>query len=230
MSPESVLLDLWERAAGVPPTLRDDALLHGVASVPQGLGERNAALLALRERLFGPRWPLRSTCPACGAVCEFQVDCRQLVPAVGAGQAAAVHAIEVDGREIRFRLPRADDLREAARAADVPAVARRLLQRCVLDGDVEALTAAAMEALSTRMEALDPGARIVFALACPECGAPWEAPVDVGDALWREVRTSAERTLLDVDALARAYGWSEAEVLSLGPTRRAAYLQLVGAA
>jgi hypothetical protein len=34
--------------------------------------------------------------------------------------------------------------------------------------------------------------------------------------------------LLDVDALARAYGWSEPQVLALSATRRAAYLQLIG--
>mgnify|MGYP001788484044 CR=1 FL=1 len=40
---------------------------------------------------------------------------------------------------------------------------------------------------------------------------------------------AAERVLLDVDALARCYGWTESEVLRLSPTRRAAYLQLAAA-
>jgi hypothetical protein len=47
--------------------------------------------------------------------------------------------------------------------------------------------------------------------------------------LWMRLQLAAERLLLDVDALARAYGWSEAQVLALPPLRRAAYLQMVGA-
>jgi hypothetical protein len=78
------------------------------------------------------------------------------------------------------------------------------------------------------MEALEPGAAVTFDLTCPECGAQWSAPMDCGDVLWSELQVRAERLLLDVDALARAYGWSESQVLALSPTRRAAYLQLIG--
>jgi hypothetical protein len=31
---------------------------------------------------------------------------------------------------------------------------------------------------------------------------------------------------MEVDALARAYGWREADILALSPARRAAYLEL----
>jgi hypothetical protein len=55
----------------------------------------------------------------------------------------------------------------------------------------------------------------------------WQAPLDVGEALWQKVRTAAEHLLLDIDTLARAYGWTEREVLRLSPLRRAAYLQMV---
>ena len=53
--------------------------------------------------------------------------------------------------------------------------------------------------------------------------------LDVGEALTAELQRAAERTLIEVDALARADGWTEAEVLQLSPVRRAAYLQLVEA-
>ena len=52
---------------------------------------------------------------------------------------------------------------------------------------------------------------------------------DIGDMLWQKVRAAAERVLLDIDVLARAYGWTEREVLRLNPLRRAAYLQMVTA-
>ncbi|HJQ82925.1 MAG TPA: GNAT family N-acetyltransferase, partial [Candidatus Binatia bacterium] len=57
----------------------------------------------------------------------------------------------------------------------------------------------------------------------------YAAPLDVGRLLWEKVQIAAERLLLDVDALARAYGWTEREILSLSPGRRAAHLQIVSA-
>jgi hypothetical protein len=70
---------------------------------------------------------------------------------------------------------------------------------------------------------------VSFDLACPACGHAWHSTFDVGEALWAEVQRAAEQSLLEVDALARAYGWTEAEVMALSPVRRAAYLQLVEA-
>jgi hypothetical protein len=94
---------------------------------------------------------------------------------------------------------------------------------------VRELPAQVLDALSQHMESLDPGATVSFALECPQCGVLWQAPLDVGDMVWQKVRAAAERVLLEIDALARAYGWTEREVLRLSPVRRAAYLQMVTA-
>ena len=80
------------------------------------------------------------------------------------------------------------------------------------------------------MEEFEPGASLSFDIACPDCGERWSAAMDVGDVLWSELQSRAERLLLDIDVLARAYGWSEPQILALSPIRRAAYLQLLGAA
>jgi hypothetical protein len=87
-----------------------------------------------------------------------------------------------------------------------------------------------VEELDSHLERLDPGAVVSFALLCPSCNHGWSAAVDVGEAVWAELRRAAERSLIEVDALARTYGWTEGDVLRLSPMRRAAYLQLVGAA
>ena len=47
--------------------------------------------------------------------------------------------------------------------------------------------------------------------------------------LWSELEACARRLLHDVDVLARAYGWTETEVLALGAAP-GAYLELVGGA
>ena len=94
--------------------------------------------------------------------------------------------------------------------------------------DLAAVDDAAIDELGQHLERLDPGALVTFQLVCPACRHEWSAILDVGEALWLELQRSAERTLADVDSLARVYGWTEAEVMQLSPTRRAAYLQLVG--
>ncbi len=233
------VLALWERAACAPPAWRDDAILAAVRgdAAPASLGERNTALFDLRSSLFGPSQALRCNCPHCDAIMEFSVDCAALSQSLAPVEAAtAPQRLVAEGHRIDFRLPDIDDLR--AVADDPQHAVERLLRLCVThcerdDGqpcDPAMLPDSLQQALSDRMEDMEPGATVSFDLACPECGHDWSAPMDVGQVLWTELHHSAERLLLDVDALARSYGWSEAQVLALSPTRRAAYLQLVGAA
>jgi len=231
------LLSLWERTATVAPAGRDDALLAAAyGDAPASLGARNAALFGLRSRLLGPSQPLRCNCPDCAAWAEFSVDCDVLAQALAPkGDAPGVHRLDTDGHRLEFRVPDIEDVRSAAVAeAFGPALVRLCVTRCEREDGApctpDSLPEAVAEALSQRLEELEPGASVTFDLACPECAARWSASMDVGQVLWAELQSRAERLLLEVDALARAYGWSEAQVLALSPTRRAAYLQLVGAA
>ena len=55
----------------------------------------------------------------------------------------------------------------------------------------------------------------------------WLEPFDIASFLWTELHAWASRTLYDVHQLAAAYGWSEAECLSLSARRRGYYLELI---
>jgi len=234
------LLALWEAALGQPTEARAEALL-GAAPEGRGpaftLGERNARLIELHARLFGREIELLSHCPACQAVAQFSADCKALAAQMRPGPAAApTHRLQAHGHAIEFRLPGSADVAQACAAEGEHDFTQRLLERCVLacthEGQsvaVAQLPEPVLDALSQRMEALDPGASVSFTLDCPQCAARWQAPLDVGEMLWRKVRAAAERALLDIDALARTYGWNEREVLRLSPLRRAAYLQMVTA-
>jgi hypothetical protein len=239
LDPEA-LLALWERALRQPAVARDDALLQGLSeavAVPSALGERNVRLLGLHTQLFGCELALLSRCPACKTAAQFGADCEELAKqGLMPPEASLVHRLEVCGYSIQFRLPESADVHAASGGADDDDFAMDLLGRCVLacasDGvqvPARDLPAPVLHALSERMGALDPAASVSFALTCPECAACWDARLDVGQLLWQKLQAAAERILLDVDALARVYGWTETEVLRLSPTRRAAYLQLVGA-
>lgn len=230
----SEVLALWERACAAGADRRGDALLGDAA--PVSLSARNAALMELRVKLFGARQELLAACPACGLALEFTIDCAALADSLKPGDdAAREHVLECDGYRIAFRAPDVDDWHEATRAADfADALLRRAIVGCVRgDGgrcDCAALPARVTDALSDALDALEPGACVDFDLCCPECAAEWSAPMDCAAVLYRELLTRAEAMLVEVDALARAYGWSEAQVLGLSPTRRAAYLQLLGVA
>jgi hypothetical protein len=217
------LLALWERTLAQG---RDAALLQALPDAPRTLGERNAQLLDLHARWL-------SHCPACSNAAQFSTECAALSARWPAAAMEPRHRLDALGHTIEFRLPDTTDVAAAGDAPDEDAFARELLARCVLactrDGvpvPLHELPVPLLDALAQRMESLDPAASLAFDLACPQCGTPWEARLDVGQLLSQKLQAAAERVLLDVDALARAYGWSEPDVLRLSATRRAAYLQL----
>src|SRR5579885_3691012 len=72
------LLRAWEQGTGRDADER--ALILLAAALPGAtpdalarlpIGRRDAALLALRERVFGPRLVARAACPACGEHLEM---------------------------------------------------------------------------------------------------------------------------------------------------------------
>jgi hypothetical protein len=232
------LLEVWERSAAFGPPDRADALLAlavpGEPSSELPLGERNARLLELRELLFGGELEGLAACPDCGEAVEYSLSSAAL-----RGRDEAVFAelptLDEDGWEVSFRLPTGDDLRAAAAAADVDGARLALLERCVVSARLDGRGLAAAElpervvaALGERLAAADPQAETRLALTCPACGGAWSIAFDAGAWLWTELESWARRTVLDVHALASAYGWSESEILALG-ARRELYLELVNA-
>lgn len=248
--PAEAALRLWEQGFGHAPWVRDDLLLSAAdaPALPRTLGARNAALMRLHAGWFGARLELLSTCPQCGTTIEFDADCEALAPQLDGAAPLAPQGLELDGYRIEFRVPDIDAVVLASTAwpqdatepdpssAPAPDFAERLWSVCVLNAVCEGQPCRAADlpepvrrAVTERMEALDPGASVGFTLECPGCAARWQAPLDIGLALWRKLQQQAERLLIDVDTLARAYGWAQHEVLALSPLRRAAYLQLVRA-
>ncbi|RXT36802.1 hypothetical protein B5V03_33380 [Bradyrhizobium betae] len=224
------MLALWDRAAGRPRRQRDDALLMAAgAAATDSIGAGNAALLALRTKLFGAPWRLRAACPICRTDCEFMTDSATLADGLAPPADARPPRIAIGGSELTLRPPALSDLAELAAASDCAAAAQLLLARCLGVASPTAFDQGVLDKIEAELERCDPGAVLAFALDCPDCGHAWQAVIDIAPALWAEVQAAAERSLLEVDALAREYGWSEAEVLALPHARRAAYLQLAGA-
>ena len=95
--------------------------------------------------------------------------------------------------------------------------------------DAAELTPEEVGGLAKAREEHDPQAEVVLTFTCPACQHGWQALFDVGTFFWTEVASAARRLLREVDALARAYGWSEAAILALSPARRQAYMEMAEA-
>jgi hypothetical protein len=230
-------LDLWERALQLAPIERAVALAaaagpadaaHDAAALP--LGRRDARLLELRGEPLGGMLDATARCPRCDERVEFSPPLGPLVDA----EPAAPAPLRRDGFVVRWRPPDSHDALAAAGAADTDEAHAILLARCVLGatgpaGEVtaDALPPAVRDALDAAIADADPLAEILVDLTCPACGEAFIADLDVASFVWAELDAGARELLEDVDALARAYGWTEPEVLALSDRRRAAYLRLV---
>lgn len=230
------LLGVWEGSAALAAAERADALLalalpeEPAADLP--LGERESRLLELRELLFGFELDATADCPRCDETIEFSLSTDTL-RAEHERHAAVAPELSAYGYVIRFRLPTAQDLAEAATEADLGSARGRLLERCVLSASIDGrkappatLPEPVVAELAERMAEADPLADVRLTLTCPACGHDSTASLDLATWLWSEIEAWARRTLRDVHSLATAYGWTEAEILALGP-RRELYLDLV---
>jgi hypothetical protein len=235
------LLGVWERSLAQPPTHQALAVLAAacpdsswkeLAELP--IGQRDRGLLSLREVLFGSQLTMVSRCPACGEPLEFALRVSDLQGHDVQAPPGRSWAMDVEGYSVTFRLPASCDLL-ALPPGEGPATLRhRLLARCVLDArdasgekvSAELLPSHVAAAIAREMAVADPGADVELDLTCPACEHRWQAVFDIAGFLWKEIQAWAQRALRDVHCLARAYGWREADVLALTPTRRQIYMEL----
>jgi hypothetical protein len=233
------VLDIWERECSQPAPLRAlglvaaalDCPLDDVMELP--LGRRDYLLSCLRERLFGPELESVATCPQC------QIELEMCLAASDVWQEyapATELALETAGYRIALRAPDTAVLLDMSQCDSVAEARQRLLDNCV------AATTEAGEAISAQdlpqpvvnaideaLEAADPQASIQLAIQCQECGHSWREVLDIQSFLWSEIHAWAPRLLREVHAIAVAYGWSEAEILSFSAWRRQFYLGMIGA-
>jgi len=245
------LLEVWEESLDQAPVER--ALVLLAAAVPgrtaedllrASIGERDACLLTLRARTFGPSLVALAACPTCAARVEFALDVSDILVENAPGLLKSLDAqeglsIHVGDYDVRFRAPTSLDLAEVRDQPEVASARRRLLEQCMLSvtcggevwdaaGSVGRLPPDVVDAVIARMRDADPQGDIELSLACPSCHREWQAGFDIASFLWIEIDAWARRTLREVHVLASAYGWREADILAMSPSRRQCYLEMVG--
>lgn len=232
-------LALWESGQALHPL--DQGLLAVHAAFPElrgesaadwPLGRRNRALAQLRCACFGPQLRGWTACQQCGEKLEFSVDGEAMA---SSETPDAQRRVELDG--LSFRLPTSRDLARIAGEHDASRAAMSLIEQCMLanasasggEGSSPSLSwsETQLEEIGERMAEADPLAEILLHFDCPACGQSFDQALDLAAFLWSELEGRAKRLMLDVHMLASAYGWSEPEILALGPARREFYLEMV---
>lgn len=254
------ILRLWELGEQLSPVERTLALLH--LGLPEArmdelyalsIGQRDALIIELREKTFGPTLRCCTECPRCSSQLELSVDSSAL--RIGSAQklslalplasdATALYQLQVGELSLIFRLPNSRDLVAISAEVDAQSAERRLLGRCLqaavrrtptadaadsqaeIDIDSEdVLSDVVVEQLGAELLRLDPQAVLRLALRCAACGCAWKSILDIGNFFYTEVTAQAQRLAHDVCVLARALGWSERDILAMNQRRRQLYLQ-----
>jgi uncharacterized protein (UPF0212 family) len=234
--PDARLLEVWAAGRDERPVRRTELLLVAAGLEPSGdpsLGAVDALLLDFREGTFGPRVDVVVDCPACGQHLEVAFEVADLRAEPSGPKPTEVVSDDSDVR-VRFRSPTLTDLRAIAAAQSLDAARRMLIERCIVDArrggrriDAATLPEGILARVGEAMAAADRQADLRLGLRCPDCGHGWDAPFDVASFLWLEIDARVRRLMADVHTLARAYGWTEAEILGLPSARRQAYLELI---
>jgi len=239
--PASELLEVWEQGYSQPPHHR--ALLLLAAACPEepsealaklSIGSRDARLLTLREWTFGSEFAGFTHCPACGEKLEFTVCLADLRFCTSELRDEMFHLVS-DDYQVDYRLPCTLDLIEAGSAAGTQHGRLMLLQRCIRSAQyqdqkvsMDQLPDTVLEAVTVHMADQDPQADTRLSLSCPGCNHRWEALFDIVSFFWNEIQAWAVRIITEVHLLASAYGWCEADILSMSSLRRHMYLSKVG--
>jgi hypothetical protein len=226
LSPD-LLLETWARARSEAPPARALILLGG-AHAGEGfemlpVGARDRMLLGLFEENFGSTLNGTGTCDACGATIELELDVQVLAACPTVEEAPVV---VIEGAPATFRFPTIADV---LAAADCVVPSRCLAARCLGRADEATLGDDDVRRIGEALLAADPLLDPEIGVVCPECGTDQAFGLDVAGFLWERVEARARRLMGEVHLLARAYGWSEREILALPAARRAAYLAMVAA-
>jgi hypothetical protein len=249
---DSDLLHLWEGGMGRHPL--DRALLALGAAFPEmpyerlaewPLGRRNEALVDLRCSCFGRKMAGWVSCASCGEKLEFDLDGGALIEVATKADGRSSYTNSRDGlivfNQRSYRLPTSRDLTKAAHETDPRRAAICIAENCRLapssstENEANSANVPSFESwadeeldeIGELMALADPLAETRLALHCPRCQSDWQESLDVAAFLWAEIEAHARRLLLEINTLAAAYGWSEAEILSLSEFRRARYVEMV---
>jgi hypothetical protein len=186
-------------------------------------------LLQARAARLGRTIDLGFACSHCRGRGEFAIDVAECLEAATPKPVPGV--ADDPGRpgwrrlgEASFRLPSVAD-QIAATASARPEL--RMAELCL---DATARRAPHRARVERAMARLAPLISRVFPGLCPSCGAAVEIAFAVARVVMVEMRRAAAAAHDEIDLIARAYHWPEADILALPQPRRRAYAERIRSA
>jgi len=183
-------------------------------------------LLSVRAARFGQQLSLGFACPHCRELAEVGFRVSDFLASIKPRTVPAVAPNPkrpgwfcLDG--VAFRLPTVGD------QIAVTAVAQPATRLVVLCMDEAARQRRYRARVERAMAAMAPQLSRPIEGACPSCGAAVRAGLSVTRIVVSEMRRAAADLHDEVDLLARAYHWPQAEILSLPRDRRHAYAERI---
>jgi hypothetical protein len=200
------------------------------AAAGLSLADRDRLLAALHADCFGDTITSAARCRACERTYEIGFSLRDLMTDLDARisrppqlrEGPDEHGVHTLQDGTRFRLPTVEDERTVAGLPADEAVAT-LLGRCVLEGK----PGGARAAVEAALEALAPLVGRELPASCPECGVEQTVDFDIVAFFSAALARETPMLLREVHCLARAYGWSYAEIVGLTRSRRRALVALL---
>lgn len=235
------ILDIWEHSHRLHHI--DRAIRTLAAAMPEvpakelahfSIGKRDTLLFRIMATNVGHEIRGVATCSQCHERLEYTFNLREAGLLEKQADNGGEHEWSAKGFELRFRLPNSLDMAAIVNSENAAEARKAILTRCILDArkgkkelSIEDLPDTVVEALAQHMLELDPNSEIKIDLNCPACGNQWSEQLDIMRFLWAEIRSRAERLLMEVHTLAWAYGWCEKDILALSAARRQMYLAMV---
>lgn len=189
--------------------------------------DRDRLLVAIYQKTYGNRIESTLPCSACQEPFDLNFTLSELQSFIHTvEQEVPVKQMERGIYELengsRFRLPRGED-EYAILGQSTETAEKMLLDRCLLDPSEEG----DLDLLQQAMSQLAPVFETELAANCPECGHHQMIHFDLQTYLLTALRQEKKRIALEVHRLARAYGWSHQELLSLPRSLRRTYLSYI---
>lgn len=235
-------MGLWE--ASQLRCLAEQSYLMLGAALPEAgaaqllslpLGRRDGYLLQLRELTAGSKIEGYAECVRCRERLTFTLNTGDILLRDPAIESETEFVLDIESCRVWFRLVTLGDLLAIRECPSVEAGRSILVERCITrverDGapvPSRVLSDAAIERVGEAIREADPQVEIRFQISCPNCGHDWSSTFDIVSFFWKELSIRAQRLFREVDTLARAYGWTESEILHMSLEKRRHYLELAG--
>lgn len=204
------------------------------------VGDREALLLHIRRLTVGNRLQSTVTCPNpdCQERMDLELNVKDLLlPPYENCREWYQETITEDDKtyQLCFRLPTGGDqevIAELARS-DTRAAVGELFRRCIKseadsNDDVnQGLPRDVLAQLSALMSELDPQAELILQSTCPACSHAFSTQLDFARYFFQELGDRIRHVFREVHQLAFHYHWAEKEIMTMTPTRRRIYLDLL---